>query len=72
MTRDERRAEARARVVASLAERIAPPPEPIPGGPPRYDDEWAAGVAWLDRCADADVWPDPATFRSACGKGSDR
>lgn len=63
MTRTERRSEARARVIAairaSLAERAAQPPAP-PGGPRRYDDEWAAGVAWLDRCASDDVWPDPA------------
>lgn len=64
MTRPERHAEARARVVtttrARLADRAAqPPPGPPPGGAPRFDDEWAAGVAWLDRCASDDVWPDP-------------
>ena len=48
-----------AAIRASLAERAAQPPAP-PGGPRRYDDEWAAGVAWLDRCASDDVWPDPA------------
>ena len=42
-----------------LAERAAQPPAPL-ARPPRYDDEWAAGVAWLDRCASDDVWPDPA------------
>lgn len=68
MTRTERRSEARARVIAALRarldERAAQPPAPPPGGLPRYDDEWAAGVAWLDRCASDDVWPDPAPTES--------
>lgn len=56
MTRDHRRADLCARVQASLAEQAARPTVPPPGGPPRYDDEWAAGVAWLDRLAEDDVW----------------
>ena len=58
MTRDQRRADLCARVQASLAEQAARPTEPPPGGPPCYDEEAEAGIAWLDRLADEDVWPD--------------
>jgi hypothetical protein len=58
MTRDQRHADLCARVQASLAEQAARPILPPPGGPPCYDDEHEAGVAWLDRLAEDDVWPD--------------
>ena len=58
MTRTEARDALTARVRASLAARVAVLPAPL-ARPPCYDDEWAAGVAWLDRMADDDVWPEP-------------
>jgi hypothetical protein len=57
VTRDQRRADLCARVQSRLAEQAARPIPP-PAGPPCCDDEHEAGVAWLDRLAKDDVWPD--------------
>ena len=58
---DEQRAAFKAKIQIKLAERLANPPRPV-SLPPRYDEVYWEGVAWLDSLADDPVPEPPAEW----------